>query len=63
MNSHRVNGAAANMFQKKAMGKFLMIVPTQIAGSCVGGCLAKITLNRIDATMLMVGHMTPIVPA
>ena len=39
-----------------------MTVPTQIAGSCVKDCLARITLNRIEATILMVGHMTAMVP-
>lgn len=29
----RVNGDAANIFQKKAMGKFFSTVPTQTAGS------------------------------
>lgn len=28
-----VNGAAANMFQKNAMGKFFKTVPTHMAGS------------------------------
>ena len=32
-NSQCVNGAAANMFQQSAIGKFLISVPTQIAGS------------------------------
>ena len=32
-NNQCVNGAAANIFQKKVIGKFFMIVPIQIAGS------------------------------
>ena len=40
------------------MGKFLMRVPTQMAGSCTGEAPASTTLNRMDATRLMVGHIT-----
>ena len=32
-----LNGAAANIFQKNAIGKFFNTVPTQMAGSCVAG--------------------------
>ena len=39
------------------------LCPTDGGRHCMTGCLARITLNRIDATMLMVGHMTAIVPA
>lgn len=35
-----------------------MTVPTQIAGSCAEGMPPSTTLNRIDATRLMVGHIT-----
>lgn len=35
--SQCVKGAAANMFQKKAIGKFLISVPIQTAGSFVTG--------------------------
>ena len=62
-NNHPVNGAAANMFQKKAIGKFFIIVPAQIAGNCETGCPARMTLKRTDAAMLIVGHMTATVPA
>ena len=31
-NIHLVKGAAANMFQKNAIGKFLIKVPIQMAG-------------------------------
>ena len=63
LNNQCVNGAAANIFQKKAIGKFFMIVPAQIAGSWEIGIPAIITLKRIEATRLMVGHMTATVPA
>ena len=57
-NVRRLRGPAAKRFQSSAMGKFLMTVPTQMAGSCPTGLPARITLKSIDATMLIVGHMT-----
>lgn len=63
LKSQCVKGAAANMFQKKAIGKFLITVPTQMAGSWAAGIPAMTTLNRTEATKLMVGHMTATVPA
>ena len=62
-HSQLVNGAAANIFQKKAMGKFFRTVPTQMAGSWLTGMPAIMMLKRIVATRLMVGHMTATVPA
>jgi hypothetical protein len=58
LKSQWVKGAAANIFHKNAIGKFLKRVPVQIAGSCDHGAPARIMLNRIEATMLIVGHMT-----
>ena len=51
------------MFQKKAIGKFLRMVPIQVAGNCESGAPAKIILKRMDATRLIVGHMMATVPA
>ena len=62
-NSQCVNGAAANMFQQSAIGKFLISVPTQIAGSSQTGWPARIALKRIDAMRLIVGHMMATVRA
>ena len=62
-NSQCENGAAANMFQKNAMGKFFRRVPAQIAGSRVTGAPARMTLNKMEATRLIVGHMMATVPA
>lgn len=62
-DSQCVNGAAANIFQKNAMGKFFKNVPAQIAGNCNGLSPARMTWNRIEATRLMVGHITATVPA
>ena len=62
-NIQWVKGAAANMFQKNAIGKFFITVPTHIAGSCAALAPPRITLNSIDAARLIVGHMTATVPA
>lgn len=51
------------MFQKKAIGKFLISVPIQTAGSFVTGIPSIMILYRIEATRLIAGHMTAIVPA
>ena len=51
------------MFQKNAMGKFLRRVPAQIAGSRVTGAPARMTLNKMEAARLIVGHMMATVPA
>lgn len=58
-----VNGAAANIFQKNAIGKFFSTVPIQMAGSRETGMPAMIILNRIEAVRLIAGHMTATVPA
>lgn len=58
-----VNGAAANIFQKKAIGKFFKRVPIQMAGSCTAGAPPRMMLNSMEATRLIVGHMTATVPA
>ena len=58
-----VKGAAANIFQKNAMGKFLISVPAQMAGSCHTGAPPKIMLKIMVAARLMVGHITDTVPA
>lgn len=63
LKSRWVRGAAAYIFHRSAMGKFLRTVPTHIAGSCVGLFPAKITLNKIEATILIVGHIMPTVQA
>ena len=39
------------------MGKFFSTVPTQMAGSWLTGAPPSMMLNKIAATMLMVGHM------
>lgn len=57
------DGAAADRFQSSAIGKFIMIVQTQIAGSWTGDVSARITLNRTDAARLIVGHITSTVQA
>ena len=46
------------MFQKNAMGKFLMSVPTQMTGSCPTGAPPKIMLKMTVAIRDMDGHMT-----
>lgn len=45
------------------MGKFFRTVPAQMAGSRLTGIPAIIILNKIVATILMVGHITAMVPA
>ena len=61
-NAQFVNGAAAKKFQKKAIGKFLITVPIQIAGRLDSEAPPRIKLNRIDAAKLIVGHITATVP-
>ena len=61
--SQCVNGAAKNMFQKNAIGRFLITVPTQIAGRLIGLAWARMRLNKIEAIRLIVGHMIATVPA
>ena len=58
-----MNGAAIYIFQKKAIGRFLIIVPIQMAGNCAMEACAKIILKRILAIRLMVGHIMLTVPA
>ena len=62
-NAHLVNGAAANIFQKNAIGKFLISVPTQMAGRLTMLAWARMTLNKIDAARLIAGHMIMTVQA
>ena len=57
-NKSRVSGPAANRFQSSAMGKFFSNVPAQIAGSWLTGFPARIRLNKIEATRLIVGYIT-----
>ena len=55
--TRRVTGDAAKRFHSSAMGKFLISVPTQMPGSWLAGIPARMMLNRMLATRLIVGHM------
>ena len=44
-HSQLVNGAAANIFQKNAMGTFFSSVPNHFTGSSVSGAPPRITLK------------------
>lgn len=56
-------GAAANTFQKNAIGKFFSTVPIQMTGRSMNDRWARMTLNRMEAVRLIAGHMNATVPA